>query len=324
MAEIALTDRIGLYVAEVLAKVHLGLGGDPIRHPQADERWMVTREVWRAEQEEYAIVLALAVVLTLGKIIIGGYIVRPTVRRVGVQGEDVNRIVESFWQLLFYATSWTGAAYILWSKEWFYRPILVWEPPFPFQVMSDETWLLYIVEMGWYVHCTFTHLVLDKRTKDFWPMLIHHAATLVLMHSAFVSGYFRIGVTVIYCMDVCDIFLHICKILRCLDNWNVLEAEFMKFIFFPPLVLARMYFRLYVYTTSVVWVSSGQGAYYAGYWNADMWCFYNVLLLVLLGLQLHWFSLISKTAVKHVLYGDRLDDERDLSKKAPLKGEKAS
>jgi hypothetical protein len=56
-------------------------------------------------------------------------------------------------------------------------------------VDSWDLWSLYIIQLGWYVHCTYAHLFLDKRKKDFVAMLIHHIVTLALLYGSFVVGY---------------------------------------------------------------------------------------------------------------------------------------
>ena len=50
---------------------------------------------------------------------------------------DKGRFKESAWQLVYYGPIWLFTHFVvLEGKEWFYHTYLVWEVPFPHQVIS--------------------------------------------------------------------------------------------------------------------------------------------------------------------------------------------
>lgn len=65
---------------------------------------------------------------------------------------------------------------------------------------SPEIFCFYGIQTGWYVYCSYAHVFQDSRKSDYWIMIVHHAVTLTLLYAAFVTGYFRIGMLVMFSM----------------------------------------------------------------------------------------------------------------------------
>ena len=173
---------------------------------------------------------------------------------------------------------------------------------------------LYVLQMAWYIHCTFFHVFVDIRKYDFWPMVVHHLATIGLLYASFSVGHFRIGLLTLYCMDVCDVFLHFGKLIRFVDNvYHNRLCDLCITLCFFGLVTTWVYYRLILFPVKVLYVSSVVLVHYLGYANADNAAFFNVLLFVVYILQIYWFYLIAAYAIKVVCHGKQLDDERDPS-----------
>lgn len=151
-------------------------------------------------------------------------------------------------------------------------------------------------------------------------MLIHHLTTLALLLSAFSSGYYRCGVLCLFCLDVCDVFLHWAKILRLMDNAKPLYPPFLIGVYLS-MVISWFVFRLILFPIKVMYTASFQAVHYGGWINCDNWIFYNSLLLILFFLQVYWFYLIVLSGYKYVRFGDKLDDERDPTAKNKEKKE---
>lgn len=143
---------------------------------------------------------------------------------------------------------------------------------------------MFVIQMGWYLHCTVNHLLFDRRKSDFWAMLVHHGATLTLLYSAFATGYHRCGVLTMWSLDLCDVFLHSTKALRFIDNSFALP-EWLKVAPYISLVISWFYFRLYMFPLKVLYTASAQGLHYGGWINSDYWFFYNFLLGIIFVLQ---------------------------------------
>lgn len=177
-------------------------------------------------------------------------------------------------------------------------------------IISEQIFWLYAVQIAWYSHCTFFHVVIDNRKADFWQMLIHHITALLLLLSAFASGYYRCGVLCLFCLDVCDVLLHYGKILRLIDNVTPLFGPFLILIYIT-MVLCWLIFRLILFPVKVIYASLIQSVHYGGWINSDNWLFFNVLLFIIFFLQVYWFYLIILSGYKYVRFGDKLDDSRD-------------
>ena len=121
---------------------------------------------------------------------------------------------------------WILCSFAVLGQNFFWMHWLCWEEPFPYQPITygcsrcycccccccynclsfasnvlslslsylndppkrTPMWWVYLLQMSWYLHCTYAHLFFDKYKKDFWAMLTHHVVTLALVYFAFVSG----------------------------------------------------------------------------------------------------------------------------------------
>merc|ERR1711862_571180 len=108
----------------------------------------------------------------------------------------------------------------------------------------------------------------------------------------FVTGRHRVGVLCLFTLEICDIFLHITKNIRIVDNYIQLNetavAASYLLLFFSWII-----FRLWLYFEKVIYTSSFQGMHYGGWVNSDGWFFYNALLLLIYVFQIYWFYLIA-------------------------------
>lgn len=177
-------------------------------------------------------------------------------------------------------------------------------------MISTTVWLLYVIQIGWYGHCIFTHIMSDIRKSDFWIMLIHHISALLLLYSALATGYHRCGVLTLYCLDGCDIFLHLTKCIRLIGNVYYVPTV-IAIGSYLSVVFSWIYFRIGLFLVKVLYTASFQGLHYGGWKNSDNWFYYNTLLLIIYALQLYWFYLILLAGYKYVRFGDKLDDHRD-------------
>ena len=177
-----------------------------------------------------------------------------------------------------------------------------------------KVYILYVVQVGWYLHCAWCHVNHDVKKSDYWVMLTHHIAALILLYFAFITGRHRVGVLCLFTLDVCDIFLHFTKSVRFVDN-TIKLPTILTIGSYLSVVFSWIYFRLWLYVKKVLYTSSFQGMHYGGWINSDGWLFYNSLLILIYIFQVYWFYLIILSGYKFVRYGDDLDDERDRTSK---------
>lgn len=286
-------------------------GPDAPRHPSWFARGIDAKSPTMST-EDLLTIAGLAIFLTIFERIMATFFTMPLARLLDLKSEDQVRFKESFWQMSFYAPSWVCSALVAYEAPWFHHTYLHWEPPFPHQEMSVLTYWIFMVQMGWYLHCSFAHLVLDTRKSDFWVMIIHHVAALALLYLSFTMGYFRTGLATMFCLDICDVSLHLTKIFRLLDNryqWPLVVSV----IIYLQFVFSWAAFRLYLFPIKCLYPASFQGMHYGGWMNADHWLVFNGFLLIIYLLQVYWFYLILLSGYKFIRFGDQLDDERDRS-----------
>lgn len=140
---------------------------------------------------------------------------QPLAYAADIHPADHTSFCESGVQLAFYSVMWTFASIVGMRSEFFWETWRCWEWPFPNQpitygtarspthsisvshatcgsirmAISSGIWWVYVLQMGWYVHCTYAHVFLDKRKRDFWQMLAHHIVTLLLLFGSMITGY---------------------------------------------------------------------------------------------------------------------------------------
>jgi len=153
----------------------------------------------------------------------------------------------------------------------------------------------YSAQIGWYVHGVYTHLFLDTKKSDFAIMIVHHVVTLSLLYGAFVVGYFRIGMLVMFSMDICDVFLYSAKILKIVKSGGKVDyPKAVYYIGFGMIPVSWFLFRLLYFPLVVMRATFLDSVCSAGYANSDGWLPFNVLLFILLGLNTWWFWIIVK------------------------------
>lgn len=294
-------------------RIRIAVEGDGVpRSPNVDERWLVPKEIDVFFDVNLLIMISIvAIIFTVlepfVRNIVGTIICK---KAIDMKAKDEQRFTESFWQMSFYTISWVVSCFIVYDAPWFYHTYLCWETPFPYQDIEVSVHALYVIQTGWYAHCAWAHVKHDVRKGDYWVMLVHHVAALVLLYSAFVTGRHRVGVLCLFTLDVCDIFLHVTKNIRIIDNYIPLHPVFVVGSYLS-LLFSWMIFRLWFYFTKVIYTSSFQGMHYGGWKNSDGWLFYNALLLLIYAFQIYWFYLIALSGYKFLRFGDQLDDERD-------------
>lgn len=182
-------------------------------------------------------------------------------------------------------------------------------------------WWVYMLQIAWYIHCTYAHVFLDKYKKDFWAMFIHHVVTLALVYFAYVGGYasypcsrrcctvlytcvvwlltlasraaslsaslhsyYRVGLLVFWSFDICDVFLHLSKAHRYIVNVRSLPDPYKLFLF-AMVPVTWLLFRIIFFPWKVLTTAFAYSIMYGGWANVSAWGLFNSLLGILTLLQ---------------------------------------
>lgn len=287
----------------------------PVNPRQFTEgKFVFSRPLTFLSLEDTLALVGIALAFLIVRPIANRLIFLPIARVLGVLREEEERWNESFWQGSVYLAFWITCSYAIADEPFFTETWRCWEEPFPNQVMTNGIYWTYMMEMAWYLQSVYTHVFVDSRKKDYYEMLLHHFAAFALIYGSFNLGYWRVGTLGLYCLDLCDVFLHLCKLFRHVDNARPV-AEFWKVSSFGALLVLWVYFRLYLFATKFLWASAALGIPYAGWQNCDFIIPFNILTIFIYGLQWMWFFMIARIAYMKVVHGMELDDDRDATSK---------
>jgi ceramide synthetase len=256
---------------------------------------MIHRDSWFGDSAFYLRMLGFAVFFTFLRLAVARWVVKPLGKPLNLKASNYTKLEEAIMQVGFYTWGWSYNAAYLFKQDWFWNPIVSFLDNFPRQANEYEISFYYSLQIGWYLHGVYTHFFLDTKKSDFAIMIVHHVVTLSLLYGAYVVGYFRVGMLVMFSMDVCDTFLYSAKILKIVKSGGKVDyPAAVYYIGFGMIPVTWFFFRL-VYFPFVVMRTTAIDAFIAsGYDNADGWAPFNILLLILLCLNTWWFSIIVK------------------------------
>jgi len=272
----------------------------------------------------FLILLALSALgFTALRLFLSRYILPGVTATLNVKPVNWVKFNESVMQMGFYFFAFVYNTKYLVHQDFFHFPIVSFLDGFACQETSYEIFMFYAIEIGWYLHCVYAQFFLDSKKSDFWVMLAHHVITLSLQFFAFTFGYFRIGMLVMFSMDVCDVFLHGAKIMRFITAGGKIEFSTGAYIFgFSLIPLSWAGLRLVYFPVFVLYTTAVLTPYYGGLENCIGYYGFNTLLFLLYLLQIWWFGVICLVGMKGMREGIRkLDDTRDPSRVAEKKGQ---
>jgi len=256
---------------------------------------IVHRDSWSGDSAFYLRILGFAVFFVFLRLAVARWVVKPLGKPLNLKASHYTKLEEAIMQVGFYTWGWVYNASYLVKQDWFWHPMVTFLDNFPRQANEYEISFYYSLQIGWYLHGVYTHFFLDTKKSDFAIMIVHHVVTLSLLYGAYVVGYFRVGMLVMFSMDVCDTFLYSAKILKIVKSGGKVDyPAAVYYIGFGMIPVSWFFFRL-VYFPFVVMRTTAIDAFIAsGYDNADGWAPFNILLLILLCLNTWWFSIIVK------------------------------
>lgn len=179
---------------------------------------------------------------------------------------------------------------------------------FPYQPFDTFPYIrIYLmIELGYHLFSLINHLA-SKPKSDFMEMLLHHCITLVLVAMAYFMNYVTVSLLVLFTHDCSDLFVDTTRVLA--DS----KYKTLLYISASCLLVLWFYMRLYLFPVYLI---------YHGYWynKAEPEIYGRHLmgwmLHVLFILNVYWFVLIIKMALRHTIKKREVDiDHRFHTKK---------
>ena len=165
-----------------------------------------------------------------------------------------------------------------------------------------------MIQLTFYWFLTFSQLYGDstKKRKDFWQMMLHHAASISLIYFSWVLNMVRAGMLVLVLHDMADVLLEVAKMCK-YANWQ--KTCNMTFALF---VLTWIVTRLYVYPKYVVYTTVYESADIVG--TAPVYYVMNSFMILLQVLHVIWTYYIIKALIKALTSTGNIEkDERSSS-----------
>lgn len=236
-------------------------------------------------------------------------------RNRGREEAALHKFNEVSWKLLCHVVlTLYGAVAVLARERWWYDVDSCWER-YPHMVNSKAAYWYYMLEFGAFGH-EMMAIFWEARRSDFWAMLTHHVATLLLIAGSYTCNFLPIGCLVMIVHDIADVFLELAKLFNYMSKarpWakRLTDALFVLF------ALVFLVTRLLVFPFRVWWANSMKmprkyfGYHYTGIGVLNVFC------VVLIVLHAYWMFLILRMAVKMLASGEvsndtRSDDEEEL------------
>ena len=228
--------------------------------------------------------------------------------------------------MIFYGAFTVFGAVVVPGQEWFWPSKHWWMDHNSGKslLVTDSLKAYYLLYAARYAQGVVSCVIEHKR-KDFWEMQLHHITTVTLIGVSYAFGFNRIGAVVMVLLDPADVPLHIAKQFKYVGDARgggvqklCQTAADIFFVIFM-LLFAVMRLGLYPYA---VWSAHFETQRYCIIGVGGWVCV--VLLYIILLLQVYWFYLILKVAIKVITSGGqaedvRSDDEDDDEEPEPKK-----
>mmetsp|Transcript_10638 Transcript_10638/g.25802 ORF Transcript_10638/g.25802 Transcript_10638/m.25802 type:complete len:205 (+) Transcript_10638:203-817(+) len=168
---------------------------------------------------------------------------------------------------------------------------------------------LYIGEMAFW-SSSGIFLFLETKRKDFYEMLVHHIATVVLIGISYTCNYWRVGMVVLLLHDPVDVLLYSAK--SCIYSvWPSVLSDTLFGLFALSFLVLRLVWFPVVCVVAPMKYWEWQPHCHWRYEEAAGSTLLPFMLSLLTILHIFWFILISKMIVK-VIVNKGVEKEGDI------------
>ena len=257
---------------------------------------------------------AVAIALTVLRAVLDGLLLKRIPVWLQLSPDAAEKLPESIFKGGVSMVTWSWAAYLLFlrDEDLFFDLLAHWESWYPGSPVDPAVFWLYVAEIGLYLHCIYGTIFLDTIRKDFAVITMHHSLTIFLLLFSYAVRYHRIGVLVLFVLDVGDIWLEISKTFvyfKVRDGKDHSGPELAANISFAVFTAQHVLFRLYWFPVKVLYSAMYVSVKF--YPEGPFWSLFVVLLWALYAMQVYWFKFIAELLVR-ILRKEGLKDTRDF------------
>ena len=207
------------------------------------------------------------------------------------------------------------------NKAWFTDPKLCYSDcvsiPCVDQVSTMAERFIYRLEGAFYLQAIPMLFLWETKRHDRWQIFAHHVATVILIGYSYYLNLLHIGILVLACHELNDIFLEMAKMARyaALPEWTstVLFIGFAVSWFVTRIyAFGFIVIRSTLFDTRARAIEVGQTLGLDGAVDIEPHAsILNGLLIFLYALHVYWSYLIVQIIIKALTPGGKLDDIRE-------------
>uniref|UniRef100_M3XNS1 sphingosine N-acyltransferase n=2 Tax=Mustelidae TaxID=9655 RepID=M3XNS1_MUSPF len=205
----------------------------------------------------------------------------------------LRKFCESMWRFSFSLYVFTYGVRFLKKTPWLWNTRHCWYN-YPYQPLTTDLHYYYILELSFYWSLMFSQFT-DIKRKDFGIMFLHHLVAIFLISFSYVNNMARVGTLVLCLHDSADALLEAAKMANYAKFQKICDLLFVMFAM--VFITTRLgIFPLWVLNTTLFESWEIVGPY-------PSWWVFNLLLLLIQGLNCFWSYLIVKIACKAISKG---------------------
>ncbi|XP_077997084.1 ceramide synthase 1-like [Glandiceps talaboti] len=257
--------------------------------------------------------LGFAVMWTLLRYILSSCLFKPVYNKMHLDPKAAEKIPECSFKAVWYLCSVLYTYHVLFNKDYtiFQDPPNIFSDWYYGLEIPSDIQLLYLYELGFYIHSVYATIYMDEIRSDFFLMLFHHFLTITLIGFSYVSRYHKIGTLVIFCHDITDVFLEFGKWFVYTKKRNgktYMLNEHLSNIMFAGFTLSWVVCRLYWYPLKVLYCT---GAFCLR--EMPFVTTFNIMLWALQLINIYWFLFIVQLLIKLALgQASEVTDTREI------------
>jgi hypothetical protein len=251
-------------------------------------------------------------------------------RRSIRQQNKITKFAEALWRFIFYFSFCIIGYQTLFvpdTSEWLLDTKKFWIG-WPNQRFTDAIKFYYHIELGCYIHQL---MWTEVARSDAVEMMVHHLTTILLIALSYLTGFMRVGVSIMLLHDTADIWLESAKVFNYSGKVKAHAlSRTICDVFFGMFAIMFFVTRLVLYPRFILYSVLVEAREVFGQVWVGFWVFAG-LLTVLQCLHVFWFYLIGKMIVKLVIdkkvekdVRESDDEDSDDEDDAPRGGEERS
>ncbi|KAG0915018.1 hypothetical protein G6F33_003718 [Rhizopus arrhizus] len=227
----------------------------------------------------------------------------------GMNGLKRQRYAEQGWMFSYYIIFWLIGMWIMYNAPHWMNTAHYWID-YPHLMMSKQMKMYYLLQLAFWIQQMYT-IHVEKRRKDYEAMVTHHFITITLLVSSYATNFTRIGNAVLCCMDLCDVFLSLAKILKYMGYTTLCDFVFALFAVSWPITR-------HVLFSIIIWATAVEPSQYLDMkWEPEKGKYftpltqkiYISLFLALNMIMVYWFIMIVNVIIR-VSQGKNAEDTR--------------